>query len=153
MSVITTLADAKTRLAFEIQASVPPVLTDADLTMILSKLARGSVWAASAVIRIGDIVLPSVSNGHRYRAVTAGTTTASQPTWPVTGYSTIQEGLIIWVEDGEEYDLWDMDMAIYEGWKIKKAKAVIYIGSDEGLSDVYEHCADMVDRSKPLRVA
>lgn len=152
-SIITVLADAKARLKFEIQFDTPPILSDDDITAILEKWERATVWATGTAYLAGDVVIPLAQNGHRFVCVTAGTSGATEPVWSTANFSNVGDGDVLWQEDGAHYDLWDMPQAIYEGWKIKKSKAVIYIGSEDGLSSVFDNCADMVDRSKPTRVA
>lgn len=158
MPIITDESDARARLKFEIQFDTPPELTDTgdgnDIDMILDKWARGGIWATGTNYSVGDVVIPATRNGHRFVCVTSGTSGATEPVWPKSNYARVGDGDVLWEEAGSEYDLWDMDQAIHEGWKIKKAKAVIYINSAEpGLSDVYEHCAEMAERSKPAGLA
>jgi hypothetical protein len=153
MSIITDIDDAKERLSFEIQAALPPVVADADLEAILAKVKRAAVWATGTVYAVNDVVIPATENGMRYVVTRAGTSGATEPSWPTRTRGTVADGTATLQEAGSQYDLWDMDEAIHEGWKLKKAMAVVYIGGEDGLSDVYEHCAEMAERSKPLKVA
>lgn len=154
MTIITDPDDAKERLSFEIQSTVPPEVTDDEMEAILAKVLRAAVWTAAAAFVPGDVVIPATENGLRYVCTKAGTTGSTEPAWPTRTRGTVGDGGVVWEEAGAQYDLWDMDQAIYEGWKIKKAKAVIYIGSgDDGLAEVYAHCAEMAELSKPTRLA
>jgi hypothetical protein len=153
MSIIIDIENAKTRLSFEIQSTLPPVLADADLEAILSKVERATIWTAATAYALNDVVIPATQNGLRFICVSPGTTGATEPVWPTQTRGVTGDGDAVWEEAGNQYDLWDMDAAIHEGWKIKKSMAVVYIGSDDGLGDVYDHCADMADRSKPVGLA
>ncbi len=153
MAILTDLTDAKSQLAFELQASLPPVLTDADLGALLAKVERATLWTAATAVAVNDVIIPATANGLRYICTKAGTTGDTEPVWPTRIRGTIGDGDAVWEEAGNQYDLWDMAEAIYQGWILKKAKAVVYIGSEEGLSDIYEHCADMAEQTKPATVA
>ncbi len=49
-------------------------------------------WSASAAFAVGDTTAPVAPNGFRYICTTAGTTAASEPTWPTTFASTVTSG-------------------------------------------------------------
>jgi hypothetical protein len=51
----------------------------------------------------GDIVVPTTRNGRRYRATNAGTSGASEPTWPTTAGETVTDNDITWEEYGGEH--------------------------------------------------
>lgn len=55
-----------------------------------------TTWAASTVKSVGDYVLPTTSNGYVYKCTVAGTTGATQPTWPTTLSSTVVDGTVTW---------------------------------------------------------
>lgn len=52
-------------------------------------------WGASTVYAINDQVRPTVNNGYYYTAQTAGTSGATQPTWPTSG--TVKDGTVTWL--------------------------------------------------------
>lgn len=57
-------------------------------------------WAANTAYQNGAGVTPTVSNGHWYQVVRAGTSHASvQPTWPTDG-TQITDGTVIWADNG-----------------------------------------------------
>jgi hypothetical protein len=41
-------------------------------------------WAASTSYAVGDFVVPTVSNGYRYRCTEPGTSGTAEPSWPTT---------------------------------------------------------------------
>lgn len=56
------------------------------------------VWTASTAYTVGQYVTPTTSNGRLYKCTTAGTTGASQPTWPTTNAGTVVDGGVTWTE-------------------------------------------------------
>lgn len=59
-------------------------------------------WVLTTVKAVGDRVKKVASNGHGYIATVAGTTGASEPTWPVDTKVTVVDGTVTWREDGPE---------------------------------------------------
>ena len=54
---------------------------------------KAGIWVKNpAAYAAGDMVIPTNPNGHFYRCTTAGTSGASEPTWPLTGSATINNG-------------------------------------------------------------
>lgn len=56
-------------------------------------------WAALTAKVLGNVVQPTSPNGHTYLCVTAGTTGASQPTFPTDG-SAVIDGTVVWLDQG-----------------------------------------------------
>lgn len=61
--------------------------------------ATYSAWQASHAYVLGDYRRPTVANGHFYRVLVAGTSGASQPTFPTNGGSVI-DGTAAWADQG-----------------------------------------------------
>ena len=63
-----------------------------------------SAWAINRPYSAGTLVVPTVPNGHTYRATNAGTSSNTQPTWPTATGATVTETLatppIVWQENG-----------------------------------------------------
>jgi prepilin-type N-terminal cleavage/methylation domain-containing protein len=57
---------------------------------------KAGIWVKQASYDVGDMVIPTNPNGHFYRCTTAGTSGATEPVWPLTGSSTINDG-VQWV--------------------------------------------------------
>jgi len=62
-----------------------------------------SSWVGSTPYSEGDIVIPTVRNGYRYRAMNTGTSGSSGPSWPITGGGTVTDNDIVWEEYGGEH--------------------------------------------------
>ncbi len=58
------------------------------------------VWAVTTAKAVGDYVVPTAGNGHKYRCIVAGTTSGSQPTWPTDTNKTVVDGTVTWQESG-----------------------------------------------------
>lgn len=80
-------------------------------------VATSTPWSASASISAGDLRVPVVDNGHVYRALNAGTTGGSEPTWPKDG-TTVVDNDITWLDIGANVDptqtIWVEDLNVWE---------------------------------------
>ncbi len=59
-----------------------------------------AAWQASTSIALNEYRRPTVANGRRYYASTAGNTGSSEPTWPTTAGATVSDGSVVWTENG-----------------------------------------------------
>lgn len=57
-------------------------------------------WTASAPRSLGALTRPTTANGRTYRCTTAGTTGATEPTWPTTYGATVADGTVVWTDIG-----------------------------------------------------
>jgi hypothetical protein len=64
----------------------------------LHKIMQGTAWQASTGYSLGDVVVPTtgLENGFRYDCTTAGTSDASEPTWPTAEGETVADGTVVW---------------------------------------------------------
>ncbi len=60
----------------------------------------GAPWLASTPYLVGEYVQPTVTggNGHLYRCLVAGTTNATEPSWPLTENATVTDAGVTWQE-------------------------------------------------------
>jgi hypothetical protein len=58
------------------------------------------VWSANTVVAVGFNTTPTISNGFKYICTTAGTTGATEPTWPTTHGTTVTSGTATFVNAG-----------------------------------------------------
>lgn len=55
-----------------------------------------AAWQASTAYALGDAARPVTRNGFNYECTTAGTSAATEPTWPTTAGLTVTDGTAIW---------------------------------------------------------
>jgi len=55
-----------------------------------------AAWAATTAYSLNAYRQPTVANTFYYKATTAGTSAASEPTWPVTVGATVVDGSVTW---------------------------------------------------------
>lgn len=72
------------------------------ITWNSATLKAATVWAGATGKSSGDIVRPTNANdnGHYYKCTTAGTTAGAEPTWPTGSGSTVDDGSVVWTEQG-----------------------------------------------------
>jgi len=58
----------------------------------------------SAVVALGDTVIPTTPNGRLYKCTTGGTCGASEPTWGTTNGGTTADGTAVWTEQTTALD-------------------------------------------------
>ncbi len=79
--------------------------------------ATSTVWVTGVAKSVGDMIVPTVANGHVYYCVTAGTTGGSEPAWPKNGV-TIVDGSVTWIDAGANIDMtqsvWIEDASIWQ---------------------------------------
>lgn len=57
-------------------------------------------WTTAVSYSVNSIIVPTVSNGHYYKAVQGGTSGGSQPTFPTGTGARVADGSVIWQEAG-----------------------------------------------------
>jgi len=57
-------------------------------------------WATGITYLVGDIVTPTVSNGHYYKCIQGGISGATQPTFPTVTGQQVTDATVIWQEAG-----------------------------------------------------
>lgn len=136
------------RLIVLAQPTVEPTLTttptSGEVDVILDRNKRGSRWSAIAYV-YGDVVFPTVRNGHRYMVTLAGTA-VTEPTWPTDSGSSITSGAEF-EEIGSDFaSVYDLRSALRECWETKAAKASEFISSQDSGSEqmIFEHCQQMI---------
>ena len=94
MSVLSDQrAAALATLTLYAQADTPPVVTSGELGTILDSNQRASFWLISTAHVYGDVIMPNVANGHRYRCVQGGTSGATEPVWPLFRTALLSDGV------------------------------------------------------------
>jgi len=73
----------------------------------------GTTWAASTAYTVGQIVRPTTGNGFLYMCVVAGTSAASEPTWPTTRLSQVTDNTVVWCNVGAGITVIDAADPVY----------------------------------------
>lgn len=55
-----------------------------------------NAWAASTAYSLGAAVRPTTRNNYVYEVTTAGTSAATEPTWPTTAGNTVTDNTVTW---------------------------------------------------------
>jgi hypothetical protein len=140
---------AVTLLGAQCAATVYPTLSGNDLNALLDEIAGSQRWRPTTPYAYGDVIVPTVRNGHAYRCIVAGTSDATEPAWPLyttpddrTGttrpfwhgglgpYPGSQVGdgaTLLWMEDGPDpgadFTRAQVKRATYNAWLRKAAAA------------------------------
>ena len=76
--------------------------------------ANTAFWVTGTAYGLGAVIRPTAGNGHLYKCTTAGTSGASQPTWPTLPVATVTDGTAVWTEASRPWawpevlaDLWN----------------------------------------------
>lgn len=79
--------------------------------------ATSTAWGAAVAKVVGDIVVPTVGNGHVYYCLVAGDTGGSEPSWPKDG-STVVDNEVTWIDAGanilQSITIWIEGAAIWQ---------------------------------------
>lgn len=154
---------ARRLLESMLQADQSPALTTAEVDDLFA-LAKVqdyvgvfpdsvSVWSSATTYALNATVTPILRNGYAYVATTAGTSGATEPTWPTDDDATVVDGTAVWTR-GDAVPwiaTYNLAMAAAEGWKWKAAKVVaqydVKAGSvDAKRSQQFEYCMAMANR-------
>ena len=158
MSDATDRTAALARLTLLVQPTVEPTLTTTPTTgevdVILDSHKIGSRWVTATALNIGDVIFPTVRNGHRYEVITAGTTT-TEPVWPTSSVSTITLGAEFQEIGPDSANVYDVRAAARECWELKAAKATEFISSQDSGSEqmIFDHCVSMAQKYMTPMVA
>jgi hypothetical protein len=72
-------------------------------------------WATSTAYTVDLVVRPTTGNGFLYRVAVAGTSAASQPTWPTVIGQTVTDGGVTWECAGRGIIVLDAGDAVWSG--------------------------------------
>lgn len=94
----------------QLQASSSPGVAQITLTPTVII----PVWAASTAYTLGQTRIPTSGNTFRYEITTAGTSAASEPTWPTSIGSTVVDGTCIWTCVSKVHPATEIKLALTE---------------------------------------
>lgn len=84
----------------------------------------------SAAVSLNQTTVPATMNGHMYRCTTAGTTGASEPTWPTTSGGTVTDGTVVWTEMTPDFKAaTNLTEATYTGYARKALAGLMGAGA------------------------
>ena len=92
------------------QLGVQASSTDANPKLSIAE--TNQAWVASKAVTAGKIVQPE--NGYMYRASKGGTTGSTEPTWPTTTDTGVDDGTTRWVNIGKAFDKSFIKLALSE---------------------------------------
>lgn len=55
-----------------------------------------AVWQSAHAYTVGNLIQPTSPDGWVFKCTTAGTSSGSQPTWPLSVGSTVTDGTVVW---------------------------------------------------------
>ena len=152
--------DVRDRLSRYCPIETTPDITDL-LDEIIDNAQRAQRWAASTAFEAGDVMQPTVRNGHRYRCIVGGTSDAAEPVWgttPRNGSRLTEAGGVEWEECGPDAkSVYDLRAAIYGAWMAKASLAHDYVNHQVGQdradeAQIYQHCVEMASKYVPVRI-
>jgi len=153
-----TLEEAIAEVTLSAQTDQFPALTPEQVSALVVKNMRATVWTAGKQYKAGDVVQPTVPNGHFYRRIVAGLSPAGEPVWSTRANRTVYEGIaLVWVECGEDTDgnLYNIRNAIFDAWMLKASMSAkdfdVSIDNQKwNRSQIYEHCLEMARAWSPF---
>lgn len=99
-------------------------------------------WAATTAYVLGDTREPTTANTYFYECVTAGTSGASEPTWPTSGLgSTVVDGTAVWALVAKKHPITEVKLALTEiGLDSATGGAALNLGTEilGGVSEAIE---------------
>lgn len=73
-------------------------------------------WEASTAYSLGVSVQPTTPNTYRYECTTAGTSAASEPTWPTAAIgNTVTDGTVVWTLKSAKHATTEIKLASTSG--------------------------------------
>lgn len=81
-------------------ASSGGTLTVSTIPIISTFVPSYPVWTTAVSYAVNSIITPTISNGHYYKAIQAGTSGGVQPTFPTGTGQQVADGSVIWRESG-----------------------------------------------------
>ena len=153
MSDATDKEAALVQLEEMVQIEVEPTLTLPELESILDRHKRASRWVTATALVYGDVIMPTVRNGHRYMVTDDGGTTTTEPDWPLDMDGAVG-ALPEFTEVGIDYDnVYDIRAAAKEAWQMKLAKAAEMVNNPVSGNEaqIFFNCEKMAARlGKPI---
>ncbi|RME56705.1 hypothetical protein D6779_10105 [Candidatus Parcubacteria bacterium] len=91
-------------------------------------------WGANVAVKKGDRRRPTVANGFVYECTVAGTTGATEPTWPTISGQTIIDGNVTWKAVSQSVGITNMDISVAGAYNIV-SKRIYRTNTSGGVSE------------------
>lgn len=101
--VSTTVFKVRNISAIGSGAEASGTVTTTSMPLISTFTQGFPVWATGVTYLVGDLIQPTVANGHYYKCIQGGISAAAQPTFPTSTGGQVQEASpskVIWQEAG-----------------------------------------------------
>ena len=150
------------------QATLFPELETNQLARLIDQHVRFNTWTASYAYKVGDIVIPTTPNGRMYLCIIAGTSGATEPSFPQIGYAvgqSISDGPIpvdsfglTWQDAGYvQVEKYDVRAATKQAWLLKASIAANLANTDDGkmkiqLHTIQENCIQMAGKFRSFAI-
>lgn len=70
-------------------------------------------WVASTAYSLGQLIEPTTPNTYVYKCTTAGTSAASEPTFPTGAVGdTVADGTVVWTMVGKRHEITEITLAL-----------------------------------------
>lgn len=106
-----------------------------------TQLQTRQIWVATTVYALNVIREPITDNGLVYKATAAGTSSGTQPTWPLTTGATVVDGTVTWTcmgpGDTEVYEFLPAEAEVLDrrkiGWEWRDGAKVERVTLTQGI--------------------
>lgn len=153
-----TLEEAINEVTLSAQTDQFPNLSPEQVSALVEKNMRATVWTAAHEYKIGDVVQPTTPNGHFYKCAIGGISSFVEPTWTLRENGEVVDSLsLVWRECGVDLNgnLYNTRNAIHDAWMMKASMAAkdfdVSIDNQKwNRSQIYDHCLEMARAWSPF---
>lgn len=143
-----TEAEIRALLAVLLQTTVEPTLTSTEIDYLVKQAKRRdsdnnnpeqrTEWTALTVYALNAEKVPVTRNGYYYKVTTAGTSGATEPTWPTTAAATVTDGSVVWTNTGGSVwtPTWSVNGSVALGWEMKAARVPTMVTFSSGTQKI-----------------
>jgi len=171
LSDLTDLSDRTVAIKAvmdRVQPDAAPQLSQGEIELEVDRAQLASVWQADTAYSIGQIIVPPTRNGHSYTVTqpgTSGSVALTYSQWLTRAESSFPEGAsnprLTWEEIGDdifnpsifgaERNVYDINRAARECWKLKARKASQFVDDgDTSFEQMYKHCVEQAQMFIPF---
>ncbi len=152
-----------------VQPDVAPGLTQGEIELEVDRARLARTYEIDTEYRIGEVIVPPVRNGHVYVVTQPGTSGLTLPAytaWLTSGDASFYDGssnprltfeelggdLFNEAVFGAETNIYDINRAARQCWKLKARKASQFINEgDVSFEQIYRHCLEQAESFIPYR--